>query len=391
MSGCPSGFIGETPTLHMLNLLILHLDPTLKLPANTGYTVEERKREMLWGGRFEEAGKLSVSLETTAPSDYRLVVKGPRRSRTYKPGAPVDVPEKGWYTFTVQGKDLKTDAIQSLTLDGPPVFGAKFNLKERKNAASVHIRYPEADGQNVEWFYNEVKGETDPVNTFYMACGFSRGYFGMQVNGPRTRHIIFSIWDSGKEPTDRSKVKDGDKVKLLGKGDGVVASDFGNEGTGGHSHLVYPWQTPVRQKFLVHSVKDGTGTIYTSYFFSSEAKKWNLVSSFRAPKDGGLLHGLHSFIEDFWGDNGQLKRAAEFGPVWIRTAEGEWKQMKIAQFSHDGTGGKDRFDYDLRASRGRFLLQNGGFEGASPRFGTRVSIDGGGKPPSIDLDGLPKS
>ena len=37
----------------------------------------------------------------------------------------------------------------------------------------------------------------DPVHTYYMACGFQRGYFGMQVNSPTERRIIFSVWDTG--------------------------------------------------------------------------------------------------------------------------------------------------------------------------------------------------
>ena len=42
--------------------------------------------------------------------------------------------------------------------------------------------------------------------TYYMACGWHRGYFGMQVNSPTERRIIFSVWDSGGEAVDRSKV-----------------------------------------------------------------------------------------------------------------------------------------------------------------------------------------
>jgi hypothetical protein len=34
-----------------------------------------------------------------------------------------------------------------------------------------------------------------------------------------------------------------DQTQLLAKGEGVEASVFGHEGTGGHSHLVYPWKT----------------------------------------------------------------------------------------------------------------------------------------------------
>ena len=65
--------------------------------------------------------------------------------------------------------------------------------------------------------------KTDPVGSYYMACGFRRGYFGIQVNSPTERRIIFSVWDSGTEAVDRSKVSAEDRVQLMGKGEGVVA------------------------------------------------------------------------------------------------------------------------------------------------------------------------
>ncbi len=44
---------------------------------------------------------------------------------------------------------------------------------------------------------------------------------------------------------------DENRVKLVGKGEGVFSGDFGNEGTGGHSHLKYAWKTGGRQRFVV--------------------------------------------------------------------------------------------------------------------------------------------
>jgi hypothetical protein len=112
-------------------------------------------------------------------------------------------------------------------------------LELRAETRIPDLMYSTPKDTQVELFYNEVVGIADPVATYYMACGFSRGYFGMQVNSPTERRIIFSVWDSGAGQTakDRSAVSDENRVKLLAKGDRVVASDFGNEGTGGHSHL----------------------------------------------------------------------------------------------------------------------------------------------------------
>ena len=140
-----------------------------------------------------------------------------------------------------------------------------------------------------------------------MACGWDRGYFGMQVNSPTERRIIFSVWDSGNEAVDRKKVEEQDRVKLVAKGNGVDAGDFGNEGTGGHSHWVYNWKTGERQRFIVTAKPtDATHTIFSGYYFHPEKKKWVLISSWKAPKAGGYLRGFYSFSENFGGSNGHL-------------------------------------------------------------------------------------
>jgi hypothetical protein len=147
-----------------------------------------------------------------------------------------------------------------------------------------------------------------------MACGFARGYFGMQVNSEQERRVIFSVWDAGNEAVDRNKVADSNRVKLRGKGEGVEASDFGNEGTGGHSHWVYPWKAGKTYSFYVTALPDSASqtTSYAGYFFVPELQKWKLIASFSAPRDGKYLRGLYSFVENF-SVNGQLYRKAIFG------------------------------------------------------------------------------
>ena len=63
-----------------------------------------------------------------------------------------------------------------------------------------------------------MTGLEDPLWTYYMACGWHRGYFGMQVNSPTERRIIFSVWDSGNEAVDRGKVADDEPRHAGGQG-----------------------------------------------------------------------------------------------------------------------------------------------------------------------------
>lgn len=278
--------------------------------------------------------------------------------------------------------------VKELRLDGPASQDAFFNLKERRNAASVHLMYPVDRQAKVEAFYTEVVGVEEPVGTFYMACGWHRGYFGMQVNSKTERRIIFSVWDSGNEAVDRNKVAKENRVQLMGKGEGVFAGDFGNEGTGGHSHLKVLWKTGAKQRFLVTAVPtDETHTTFSGYWFHPEDNKWMLISSWNAPKEGGYMRGLHSFSENFLGENGHLVRKALYGNQWYRTSDGKWHEITEARFSHDPTGKDDRMDRTMGVEDNQFFLRHGGFLDGSLDYGTPMNRNPVGQPPS-DIEAL---
>ncbi len=221
-----------------------------------------------------------------------------------------------------------------------------------------------------------------------MACGFARGYFGIQVNSETERRVIFSVWDAGKEAADRNKVADSNKVQLMAKGEDVFADGFGNEGTGGHSHWVYPWKTGQTYKLMVTVLPDSATqtTIYTGYFFVPGEQKWKLIASFKAPHDGQTLHSLYSFNEDFVGLNGQLQRKAFFGNQWVQKENGQWKELTQSTFSYDVTGkAGDRIDYGGGVEDGKFYLWNGGFQKATAKYGDVFNRAATNQRPMVDL------
>lgn len=363
--------------------------------------------KVLWFGEIKTPGKLDCSLLLRLPAGaetrLRLSVAGNDREAAAKGmGDDVvrvdfgsfDVPAAGYQRFTLQslnapGQDAGN--LQALVLDGPAAVGAHFNLQSRRNAASVHLVYPVAGASNVDAFYCEVTGMETPLWTYFEACGWHRGYLGMQVNSPTERRIIFSVWDSGSEKVDRNNVGQQDRVTLVAKGDGVFAGDFGNEGTGGHSHLVFDWKTGQRQRFLVTAKPtDATHTIYSGYWFQPEQKKWMHISSWKAPQDGGYLHGLYSFCENFGGSNGHLRRKALYGNQWFHTADGQWHEQTTATFSHDPTGKADRLDRFMGVEDGEFFLSNGGFIPGFTKYGALFTRPVTGQPPA-DLNPLPFS
>ncbi len=402
--------------LALLSLATAANAATLQVPAFTAYIEPDPEalevspragvrdwktsdQRVVWFGQFTNAGAVEASVEFNLPAGgearFRLKVgsQGAEASVKGTDGASVvadfgefKIAESGFVKFDLEmlaAPKSGAVGVRSLALDGPAVAGALFNLKPRRNAASVHLAYPVPEVTNIDQVYCEVTAVEEPVYTFYMACGWNRGYFGMQINSPTERRIIFSVWDSGNEAVDRKKVSAEDLVTLVGKGPGVYSGDFGNEGTGGHSHLKYLWKTGEKQRFwLKAEVPDPTHTIYSGYWFHPEKKEWMLISSWKAPKAGKYLRGLHSFSENFGGDNGHLRRKALYGNQWYHTTDGDWHEILVATFSHDGTGRGDRLDRFMGVEGGQFFLSHGGFVPGYCAFGDRFTRPALGAKPS---------
>ena len=389
-----------------------YIDPDMhevKVSAPGGISGwKDRAVRIGWFGEIRTVGQLCCDVVLRLPvgttSQLRLTVAGTSHAaKVVGLGATPVVTHFGTFLIKSPGYESFVLAslnpsqqsagdLEALLLNGPAAIDAHFNLKPRRNAASVQLAYPLPKNTRAEAFYCEVTGLKDPPATYYMACGWHRGYCGMQVNSPTERRIIFSVWDSGKEAVDRGKVTEADRVRLLGKGEGVFAGDFGHEGTGGHSHLVYHWETGQRQRFLVTAKPvDATHTAYSGFYFHPEKKQWMLISSWLAPQDGGYLHGLYSFSEDFNGANGHLRRKALYGNQWARTAEGQWIELTTATFSHDATGKADRLDRFMGVENGQFFLSHGGFVAGFTEYGKAFSRPATGKAPAdIVLPSLPK-
>jgi hypothetical protein len=407
-------------SIFLLSGLAATAETQLRVPANTAYLepldgpahISGREEDIsgwtdpaqkiLWGGELNLPGTLKCAVELRLPagaqSKLRLTIDGKSREVTVQAtnDSPVkadfgafDFAASGYQKFTLESLNpagKPAGRIEALVLSDRAAAGAHFNLKPRRNTASVHLAYPTRGVTNIDAFYCEVTPTVTPLWTYFEACGWHRGYFGMQVNSPTERRIIFSVWDSGNEAVSREKVGAADRVTLLGKGAGVFTGDFGNEGTGGHSHLVYDWKTGEKQRFLVtEKIADATHSIYSGYWFHPEQKKWMLISSWKAPKDGKYLSGLYSFVEDFNGENGQLNRKAFYGNQWYHTADGRWHEQTVATFSHDPTGEVDRLDRCMGVDNGRFFLSTGGFLPGSTKFGEKFSRSTTGEPPA----GLP--
>ena len=375
----------------------VHLVHTGALTVTLVRTAEVGQQAVLLHARCEPIGRPEP---VPADADKPKPIRGVRQREPSDRLGTYEIDAPGSYRISVttaDGSPLRD--LAALQLSGPAAVSAHANVFERRNAASVHLGYPvpKEHRDDVDWFYVELTPRTDPLWTYYMATGWHRGYFGMQVNSPTERRVIFSVWDAGGEATDRGKVANENRVSLVAKGDGVEAGDFGNEGTGGHSHLVHPWQLGSTFRFLMHARVDGDATIYSGWFWFAATRQWGLIASFRAPKDGKSLHGLYSFSENFHGANGDCARDCEFGNVWVRTRQGQWLPLQNAQFTHDETGKEARRDRHAGIRGNRFYLEHGGFTPAPPgavvaySAPLRVPQQAGEPPTDAELPTPPRS
>jgi len=313
------------------------------------------------------------------------------------------VTDTGYIAIRIKGSSKTNDLIaniRSIKLEGTAINSRTTYVKNNdghffywgRRGPSVHLGYTVPDAVNAEWFYNEVtvpKGN-DVLGSYFMACGFGEGYFGMQVNAPDERHILFSVW-SPFNTDDPNAIPADQKINMLKKGDRVHNGEFGNEGSGGQSFMNYLWKAGVSYKFLVHAKPDGKGrTEYTAYFFAPELNKWQLIASFSRPKTDTYLKHLHSFLENFEPLEGTKTREVHFNNQWICDSKGNWTELTKARFTGDNTAVKGyRMDYAGGLSGAAFYLKNCGFFNQYTPRNTYFDRPATGKKPDVDLSKLP--
>lgn len=258
-----------------------------------------------------------------------------------------------------------------------------------RRGPSVHLGYDFSGAANVEYFYNEVRVPAgfDPVGSYFMVCGSGQGYFGIQVNSTTERRVLFSIW-STYVTDDPSSIPEDEKIILDKKGEGVQVGEFGNEGSGGQSYLIYPWKTEVTYRFLKRvRPSSGNYTEYSAWFYDPQSPQWRLIARFRRPKTSTYYSGPYSFVENFGPDYGNLTRKARFLSQWAYN--GAWHEITRAQFTVDATGrGGHRLDYRGGLESGVFFLQNGGFFNTYTTPNTYFTRSANHSPPSIDFASL---
>ena len=282
----------------------------------------------------------------------------------------IDKPGYHWIDLQGISKSAgKFAEISHILISGPATEGKVNYVKDDfhfgRRGPSVHLRYEiPSEASDIEWFYNEITipEGNDVQGSYYMANGFADGYFGIQVNSPAERRILFSVWSPYK--TDNpGEIPEEYRIKMLKKGADVITREFGNEGSGGQSYRKFFWKAGNTYGFLLNghpSVNNSTD--YTAYFYAPETGKWELIASFRRPKTNNYLKNLYSFLENFMPETGAVTRKGYYSNQWIRDSKGNWIEVTNVRFTADATARKEaRLDYSGGVANGVFFLRNCGF------------------------------
>lgn len=351
--------------------------------------------------RLGLSGQLTVALKAKVPSGtsvikvsvngkpFNVTLSGDTYT-TYTAGS-VAITSSGYVRVSLRGVSKTGDYfadVSDIVISGTATASNVVYANDPDNyywsrrGPSVHLGFTPPSGTNAEWFYSElnVPAGQDKLGSYFMANGFSGGYFGIQVNSSTERRILFSVWD----PTTG-------KTSLVRKGPDVIDNTFGGEGTGGQSFLVFNWQAGTTYKFLTQARPDGAGaTDFSSWIYTPESGSWRFIATWKRPNTVTYLTGLYSFLENFNDTQGYIGRKALYGNQWVRSTAGTWIEMTTARFTADATATNDqRRDYAGSLESGKFYLQNCGFFSDYVNYNTSFTRTAGGVQPAVNLNTLP--
>ncbi len=208
------------------------------------------------------------------------------------------------------------------------------SFKGHRMATSVHLRYQMPPSRR---FYNEMTIQKSAPESYFMACGFTGGYFGLQELKNKKKVLIFSVWDLPEEREGEALLEHL-QTRCEFKIPEVRIGRFGGEGTGGQSFMDVDWKIGETYRFMVECEPLADQRIaFSAYFFDPEVGHWQKLITFSTPlQTQPYFTSYYSFVEDFkrnWRSS-TLTRAARFSNAHIHEGE-QWIPCTEMVFTKD--------------------------------------------------------
>jgi hypothetical protein len=220
-------------------------------------------------------------------------------------------------------------------------------------AAAQHLWWNLDGVKDADCLYGEIQVLATHPGIYYCGANWhpgepAGGYCGIQHNGPNERRTILSIWDTARDL--HPQVTEADSHTIFNR--------FGGEGTGAHTHMIWPWQTEETFRFFVKKWpgKQPDTTEACFYVHDGNRKKWLPVATITSPNGGKLsvatfAGGLNSFLENFTGKDRDEPKLALYR-LWLGTSaeklkcltratgDGKWGELHDAYFLAEGSDDK---------------------------------------------------
>jgi Domain of unknown function (DUF3472) len=222
-----------------------------------------------------------------------------------------------------------------------------------RHVAAQHLWWNLEGASDATCLYGEIQVLATHPGIYYCGANWAPGepaggYCGIQHNGPNDRRTIFSIWDTARDL--HPQVTEADSHTIFNR--------FGGEGTGAHTHMIWPWQTVETFRFFVKKSpgKQSDTTDACFYVYDGNRKKWLGVATINSPNGGKRSvatfgGGLNSFLENFMGKDRDEPKLVLFR-IWLgssvdklkcltrATGDGKWGELKDSYFLAEGSDDK---------------------------------------------------
>ena len=246
-------------------------------------------------------------------------------------------------------------------------------------------------GSSYDWCYQEVMmpKESDIKGTYVMSLGVLKGYMGIQMSGydkktgESLHGVIFSMWDDGS--TDENPdLPMHLRANVVDHNENVVASRFGNEGTGMKTYMHgHNWECGTFVQFLTNCRKERYtykvvingrehtrvqyNNLVSTWFNAQDGKGWQYMATLRIANKSRPFASWYSFLENYNYPTGQAMRKGFYRNGYGHAKDkNKWFHFNSVGFGHTDGGNKvgARNDFSQGASdeiEGAFFMSNGGY------------------------------